>query len=398
MRSPAAAAAYALAAILAAVGCKEGESNANVKRDQTVPDAGSDTEREARKLCNWHIEAMRFPKVWERIQRKTGKPAGAGIEIAVIDTGVMKDHPELKGANIAWEKGFDFVRNAAGDVSPDTRPMFNAWIHGTLTTSTIISPPGKHPETSGDVGITGVAPGATLVPVRGINRIFSVNDVFRPLMPDAGAEASLLARAIRWSAEQGVEVVSISLGTLFSPAIDAAVKYAEAKGTVVVATTGHSLDVMNVPISPRLRPGILPSAVGVTGSQRGETPWVRSIPGTGIDIAAPAFPMCWTNVERNEDKTPKLPVVGKVQVGDGGTSFSTAITAGSIAMWMSFVGEDILARYPGALRTALVKRVLKESAKKPEGWDAAKFGPGILDPMALLDIPLPSPDELQSAK
>lgn len=83
---------------------------------------------------------------------------GAGVTIAVVDTGIQLDHPDLV-ANISPTLRLDLL-NLGGNGSPDLTDPANA--HGTAVAGLIAA-------TSNNIGGTGVAPGATLAPVRFLN-------------------------------------------------------------------------------------------------------------------------------------------------------------------------------------------------------------------------------------
>jgi hypothetical protein len=79
-----------------------------------------------------------------------------------------------------------------------------------------------------------------------------------------------------------------------------------------------------------------------------------------------------------------------------GASPATASTAGVAALWLAFHGRDaLLARYGGQVRLQHVfLHLVKQTARQPLGWDASRFGSGIVDAEALLRAPLPTVADL----
>ncbi|MCE7882868.1 MAG: peptidase S8 [Actinobacteria bacterium ATB1] len=142
---------------------------------------------------------------------------GEGVVIAVVDSGVDADHPDLHDQVVP---GIDLVGDGDG-----TRDVNG---HGTHVA-------GIAAATSGNgIGISGCAPGAKVMPVQVL---------------DAGGAgtADVIAAGVRWAAANGADVVNLSLseeglgGHLASGGpLDAAIRYASQRGVVVVAAAGNS--------------------------------------------------------------------------------------------------------------------------------------------------------------
>ncbi len=126
----------------------------------------------------WGLEQLGVTKVWD-------KSRGAGINVAVLDTGVFGDHPALSG-RIA-----DFVVMDPLGRRISAAPMFDAGAHGTHVCGTIAG--GQTPE-----GVhIGVAPEAKLL-VAGV------------LVGDATLRT--LLEGLDWAIEKGADIVNMSLG------------------------------------------------------------------------------------------------------------------------------------------------------------------------------------------
>ncbi|REK15732.1 MAG: peptidase S8 [Planctomycetota bacterium] len=172
----------------------------------------------------WNLNAINAPESWA--QGYTGE----GAVVAVIDTGVDLYHPDLvhqiwvNAGEIAGNgidddgngyvddvSGWDF---AAGDNNPD-----DVHGHGTHVAGTIAA------ESNG-FGATGVAPDATIMPVR--------------VLGDNGSgSASSVAAGIRYAAANGADIINLSLGGAFSSVILSAIEYALQLDVLVVAAAGN---------------------------------------------------------------------------------------------------------------------------------------------------------------
>ena len=136
---------------------------------------------------------------------------GEGATVAVLDVGVNPNHPDLKGR---FSGGYDFYARDS-DPTSDTRNP-----HGTQVASVLGA------RTDNGQGIAGIAPRARIVPLRTSDNI--IHQGWR------------LAEAIRYAADNGVDVVSASLGAdSFPAALRSAVTYAARKGTLVVVASGN---------------------------------------------------------------------------------------------------------------------------------------------------------------
>ncbi len=160
----------------------------------------------------WGLEALHTDEAW-----RTTK--GAGVTVAVLDTGVDAEHPDLEGSVLP---GHDLIGFGAGRGD-------RAWArHGTAMAG-IIAGHGHGPD--GEDGVLGIAPEAEILPVR---VILESRDKARDKARKSRGTA--LAQGIRWAADHGADVINLSLGDDSKSAHpdageDAAVQYALAKGS-----------------------------------------------------------------------------------------------------------------------------------------------------------------------
>jgi serine protease len=162
------------------------------------------------------------PDAWANLIRAR-KPGGAGVVVAVVDTGVAyadqapyQRSPDLGATRFV--PGYDFVDD-------DPYP-FDAKGHGTHVASTIAE------QTNNGFGLTGLAYGVRIMPVR----VLDEHGDGYPIQ---------IARGIRFAAGHGAKVINLSLN--FDPRVEAwqvpqvldAIDYAYARGSVVVAASGN---------------------------------------------------------------------------------------------------------------------------------------------------------------
>ncbi|MDI5965337.1 S8 family serine peptidase [Streptantibioticus silvisoli] len=229
---------------------------------------------------------------------------GAGITVAVVDTGVNAQQPELRGKVLP---GKVFGRSGDGRTDPDG--------HGT-TMAMLIAGDGL-----GGSGVQGLAPGARILPV--------VN-------PTEGQ----MAEAIRYAVDHGAKVINVSeaISPLALPSelapIASAVKYADEHGDLVFAGVGND-GKKGAPVS---YPAATEGAVGVTAlDQKGDVASLASY-GPQVALAAPGVALpghCIKSLGHSE---------GYCLVD--GTSGATALASASAALiWSAhphWTGNQVL--------------------------------------------------------
>jgi thermitase len=175
----------------------------------------------------------------------------AKIVIAILDTGVDLDHPDLAKKIVA---GYDAVD---GDDDPD-----DVAEHGTHCAGIAAA------QTNNGAGIAGVCPNCRIMPVR-------------VLSPDGGS-ASDVAKGIIWATDHGAKVISMSLGGLYeSTAQSDAIDYAWDKGVVIVAAAG------NDGATDAHYPAYHEKCIAVGATERDDARSDYSDYGDWVDVAAP---------------------------------------------------------------------------------------------------------------
>lgn len=264
----------------------------------------------------WHHAAIDSLSAWEWSR-------GDGVTVAVVDTGVSCDVPDLVGRCVA---GLDFVNGDAEPVDDQG--------HGTFVAGVIAA------AVHNRVGGAGVAGEARVMPLK--------------VLGASGSGAmSDVAAAVVHAADHGARVVNLSLGGIYpSRALADAVAYARDRGAVVVAAAG-SENTSN-PTYPAAYPGV----VAVAATTPSDTRASFSNAGAWIDLAAPGVGIL--SATRG----------GGYQAWSG-TSLSSAVAAGAAAL---LAGQDP-DRDPDAIARLML--VTARDAGAP-GWDTT-FGAGRLD-------------------
>jgi serine protease len=220
----------------------------------------------------------------------------AGVTVAVVDQGVQYDHPDLQG-NMASDPGKDFVDND-GDPYPDN---LSKEIHGTHVAG--IAAAGVDNST----GVSGI----------GNSTIISG----RALSESGSGSTSDIADGIQWAADQGADVINLSLGGGgASQTMQNAVSYATSNGALVVAAAG------NAGTRGVSYPAAFSECLAVSALDPDESLASYSQYGDSVELAAPG-----TNVLST------WPSPGNDYNKISGTSMATPVVAGvaglTLAKW-----------------------------------------------------------------
>lgn len=269
---------------------------------------------------------------------------GSGVVIAVVDSGVDLDHPDLVGHLVP---GWDFVD---GDATPDDENG-----HGTHVAGIAAAVTGN------GVGIAGAAPDAKIMPIRvlGASGSGSTDDV---------------ALGIDWAVDHGADVINLSLGggtdllsrIYKSGPMNDAIKRAENLGVLVVAAAGN--DDTFILAYKRDTPVLVVNASNRLDQAASFTsfgdPRAVAAPGTGMLSTAPLTPTTiW----------PLGSATGYEELS--GTSMSTPLVAGIAALMMS-------GNTPSQVRQAI-----RETADNPT--EEPRLGAGIVNAEAAVLYELP---------
>ncbi|MFO0868577.1 MAG: S8 family serine peptidase [Pirellulales bacterium] len=173
---------------------------------------------------DWNLNSINAPEAWAAGYR------GAGVVVAVVDTGVDISHPDLSSqiwvnpGEVAGN-GIDDDRNGYIDdvrgwdfVNRDNTPTDGNG-HGTHVAGIIAA-------NDNGVGATGVAPGAKIMPVRVLGN-------------DGSGTDTAVAAGIRYAAQNGADIINLSLGGAYSSVIQSAIQFAQQRDVLVVTAAGN---------------------------------------------------------------------------------------------------------------------------------------------------------------
>ena len=277
------------------------------------------------------------------VQKAWATTRGAGVTIAVIDTGVDGSHPDLIGTVIG---GTDV--SGVGSSNGQT-PIGNDSQHGTMVASLLAG----HGHGIGD-GILGVAPESKILSV---SVGFGVGSV--------GSDDQI-AQAVRWSVDHGADIVNMSLtrNTLdWPPSWDDAFLYAMNRGVIVVAAAGNRGSGTTEVGAPATMPGVVVVA-GV--DQNGTASFDASSQGITLSVSAPSEGL-----------------VGAAPGGGyyswSGTSGATPLVAGVLAL--------IKASHPTFSAGNLVNRLTATARSR---GNSIVYGRGLFDASAAVSAIVPS--------
>jgi serine protease len=209
----------------------------------------------------WGIAAVRAAEVWAHTR-------GAGIKVAVLDSGIDYNHPDLKGV---YKGGHDFVNN-------DNDPMDDNG-HGTHVAGTIAA-------ADDTFGVVGVAPEVDLYGLKVLDK-------------EGIGSSSNIVRAIDWSIANGIHLMNLSLGgSTPMITVEAALQRARDAGVLAIVASGnkHS-EFPNQLAYPAAYSSVV--AVGAYNETRRKASFSQR--GTGLKLVAPGVSVLSTSiVGRNE--------------------------------------------------------------------------------------------------
>gem|GEM_PF-755591 len=224
----------------------------------------------------WGLKKIQADKAWDIAD-------GTGVVVAVVDTGVDYNHPDISG-NI-WSNSDEIPGNGIDDDHNGYIDDVRGWDfaygdaevidrmgHGTHVAGTIAA------VGNNNTGIIGVAPKAKIMPVKGLS--------------DTGSGyTDRLAAGIKYAAENGADVINNSWGggpSFINPVAEDAVRYAYNLGSVVVFAAGNSTQDVYA-YSPQNQPQV----ITVAASSEIDRNTNFSNFGEMLDVAAPGGAHCY---------------------------------------------------------------------------------------------------------
>jgi len=318
----------------------------------------------------WNLSGrfgIQAPEAWANLIAD-GAPGGQGVTVAVLDTGVayanrgrFRRSPDF--GRFQFVQGYDFVDH---DPYPNDRNG-----HGTFVAGVIAE------ETNNHTGLTGIAYGAHIMPVRVLDT-------------EGEGEASTIAEGVRYAVRHGARIINLSLE--FSPGVTAAdipelieaLRYAHRRGVLVVAAAGNeghaaiayparAPDVISVGAS---------TETGCLAAYSNDGSGLTMVaPGGGPDADLPGDPNC--NPEAQGRDIFQMTFVGGsvkrfgLPGGYEGTSMATPHVAAVAAL---VIASGVLGRHPTPAQISA--RLRATALKLGGGGDERLYGAGLLDAAA----------------
>ena len=290
----------------------------------------SDDPRRHERL-RWAEQLLRLPQWWRSSE-------GEGIRVAVLDTGVDADHPDLEDAIVSAQ---DFTGEGVEDLNG----------HGTHCAGIIAA-------RRNGVGFVGTAPRAELL-------------IAKVLSNQGSGQLDWIADGIDWAVAEGAQIISLSLGSMGdSPALFEAVHAALAKGVIVICAAGNSGSLFSNAVG---YPGRYGSVITVAAHDANGQPSGFSSRGAEIDFMAPGEDIWSTYSEGGYARL-------------SGTSMATPFVAGLAALILSYHRQGRAHRTPIGSNEDM-KRHLLSMAAHPGHHDMTR-GHGPLLPFAYFEGPL----------
>ncbi len=281
----------------------------------------------------WNFKAIGVEQAWLDSN-------GGGVTVAVIDTGVSPV-PDLKETELA--DGYDFV-NDRPDATDDNG-------HGTHVAGTIAQ------STNNGYGVAGIAHGATIMPLKVLGK-------------GGGGTVADIAEAIRFAADNGADVINMSLGGGGeSSLMKEAIEHAHSQGVVVIAAAGNA-NQNSAGYPARYERVVGVSAVDSTGAK---APYSNF--GAGVDIAAPG----------GNTKESQIGGILQNTIDAKGESVFASLQGTSMAA-PHVAGVAALVKAAGIDDPDEIREIVLQSALEPSDDPLNHFGAGKLDAAAAVKL------------
>lgn len=284
----------------------------------------------------WFLDRLHALQAWPVSQ-------GAGVTVAVIDSGVEASHPDLRGQVL---RGADLLTdNSSPNGWVDTDTAFNG--HGTAMASLIAGTGAS----GGGHGMLGLAPRAKILPIHA--------DLGNHAQPQA------IAQGIRYAVANGATVVNLSIaGGAEDPGVRQAVLDAEQHNVLLVAGMGNAGETTNMRSFPAGYPGV----VAVAATDQSDKPAGFSSFGSNVTLAAPGSQIVTAASHAGYQR-------------GGGTSDSTALVSAAAAL--------VRSHFPNLTAGQVINRLI-QTADHPAGGRDQHVGYGIVNPYQALTADVPA--------
>jgi membrane-anchored mycosin MYCP len=278
---------------------------------------------------------------------------GAGVTVAVVDSGVDASHPQLSGQVL---RGTDHL-DRGGDGRLDCVG------HGTAVASIIAAKPVD------GVAFRGLAPGVRILPVR-----ISEQQVIEGRESGRTVSAARFAASIRGAVDAGADVINLSV-VLYqdNPAVRAAIAHAVARDVVVVAAVGNLHENGDPRPYPAAYEGVLGvGAIGPDGVRQG-----FSQVGAYVDLVAPGGDVLVAAPSRGHQE-------------QSGTSYAAPFVSAAAAL--------VRAYRPDLSAAEVIDRLVATADPAPAGAGSTEYGNGVVNPYRAVTETVAPPRPVESAQ
>ncbi len=287
-----------------------------------------------------YMTAISAPTGWDWTK------GSADVKVAIIDSGVDVSHPDLTGKVVGRYNAVDGGTDVTDTVG-----------HGTFVAGVVGA------ATNNSRGVAGIGWNTRLLAVKVADQAGDIFDID-------------IANGIRWAADNGAKVANISLGRAGTSDDElSAIRYAQGRGMLVVASAGNSAQEGNPKFYPAAYPGVV--SVGATDA-KGHRAWFSEY-GTWVTMAAPGIDLRSTSPAAGSELYPPN------YATSSGTSFSSPLVAGTAAL--------LLARSP----TATSAQVVAALTTGGTGYRGLGLGAGQLNVARSLSLVVPTTTSTLSA-
>lgn len=287
-----------------------------------------------------------------QVERAWAVTRGAGVTVAVVDSGVDASSPRLS----------DVVRNGT-DLVDDGDGRTDDFGHGTIIAGQIAA------QTSADSGLVGLAPDAVILPVR----VFAGTDD-EAVRAGNGPDIGRLADGIRYAADHGAQIINVSSSTpTDDDRLRSAVADAVAQGSLVIASADNRTDGETDGVR---YPAGYPGVIGVAALSADGVVTDASIHGPHVSLAAPGENVMSLTTLGGDCYFPQ-------QSEGPATSFAAAYVAAAAALVASAHPDETSAQWGYRLEVT-ARRADPDVRDDVSGW-------GVVQPYSALTL-VPGPD------